>query len=892
MEPAPASTKPARASADEVAEDFCAVLVLAADGRIAAASPSAQAFWQTGRGELLGEAFVSLFVFEVVSTEPDFVQAQWEVVLAGALAGTIDLVAQPHEGAPQSVRVRIEQSLGAAGGAYLATVRRPATQPAATDDLIAGMRLLDSSGAIGFFELDWLTQQARFSPAWKKILGYVGDEVPATVAGWTALVHPDDSSASPARTSRRARTGARPFSGEFRMRHQRGHWVWVHCTGVLSIAESGALERFVGVHFDITDRRELEDSLAANDARLQDLTGGGPLAAFEVDFAHDTAWFSGAWEKLLGHAEGELAPNAESLAAALPIVAEPPDLPAWLRAPAPGENTFVEPVRLRAKGGRAVPVILGAHRTFNRKGELVRVVGFACPLPAGTREEGALPAALSHEAFAAVGEGVLVADATGKIIFANANAARLLGLDAAPVEGRLVGDIFRLVFRGTGREAGDPLARALVADRPPTLVDEHALAPSKAGDPSVPIVWTARAAHDHTGRTLGAAIVFRDPDEMALTPDERIKANRFESLGLLAGGIAHDFNNILTTILGAICLARDNRIYSALGDAEEACETAKGLTKQLLTFAKGGGPARTVCSARSLLEDALKIAAAGSVAEISLDVAEGSDPVLVDRPQMLQVFQNLVINAVQAMPPPPHRPLLQVRARNLMLAGQQVPELPAGAYVEFEIRDNGSGIAPEHLARIFDPFFTTKKHGNGLGLATVLAIVRRHGGQIGVDTQVGVGTAFTVYLPRATDPVETTARSAPSLRFGTGRILLMDDDPKISELTAAMLGSLDYKYDLARNGEEAIALYQRYLNIGRPYDAVILDLTIIGGMGGEECFAALKRLDPEVRAIVASGYDHDDYAQRFLALGFCGYLTKPYRIIDLGKMLKTVLGGN
>ncbi|HYD84402.1 MAG TPA: ATP-binding protein, partial [Opitutus sp.] len=358
-----------------------------------------------------------------------------------------------------------------------------------------------------------------------------------------------------------------------------------------------------------------------------------------------------------------------------------------------------------------------------------------------------------------------------------------------------------------------------------------------------------------SGKARGVVVVFRDPAEMNLTPEELVKASRFESLGLLAGGIAHDFNNLLTTILGGVSLAKDNRDYSALEDSEKACLTAKGLTKQLLMFAKGGSGTQIVVAAKDILDDAIKIAAAGADAQITVEVPEGVEPVRVDRAQILQVFQNLVVNALQAMPPAPHRARLQLRAANTKLADDQIAPLPAGDYVEFEVRDNGSGIAPENLQKIFDPFFTTKKHGTGLGLATVLSIVRKHGGQIGVDSAVGTGTAFTVFLPRADAPVEVQARRAPSLRFGTGRILFMDDDPKISALTATMLQSLEYKYDLAKNGEEAITLYKRYLNIGRPYDAVIMDITVIGGMGGEECFKILRDLDPDVRAIVSSGYD-------------------------------------
>ncbi len=235
-------------------------------------------------------------------------------------------------------------------------------------------------------------------------------------------------------------------------------------------------------------------------------------------------------------------------------------------------------------------------------------------------------------------------------------------------------------------------------------------------------------------------------------------------------------------------------------------------------------------------------------------------------------------------------PKLQLRAGNISLTDGQVPALAAGEYVEFEVRDNASGIPPENLSKIFDPFFTTKKHGTGLGLATVLSIVRKHGGQIALNSTVGVGTAFTVYLPPAGRPPEVQARKAPSLRFGTGRVLFMDDDASITSLTAAMLKSLDYKFDLAKSGEETLVLYKRYLNIGRPYDAVIMDMNVIGGMGAEETFAALKKLDPDVRAIISSGYDNEDMARKFLDAGFCGHLTKPYRVADLGKLLKAVPG--
>ena len=871
------------------------MLVLDKVGRITAANASAHALWQTGPNELVADAFAGLFAFEVTSTDPEFLEAQWEVLLASALDRTTALTAQPREQAPREVRLRIEKLSGTEG--YTAIVlppAAPATPPAgttATDDN-AALQLLAAHGTTGFFDLNLAAGKFQFSPAWKKLLGYTPSELPDTLETWHRLIHPDDSAAAPDKLGKKAAGAAapRPFNVEFRMKHRRGHWVWIQCLGVQLLSAAGELERVIGFHLDVTERKELEEASLANDARLQDLSGAGPLAAFELDFANQVFWFSPAWEKLLGFEEGQLAPATSSFAAALPPEEASAGVEAWLLARAPGQNAFLEPVKLRNQEGRSVPALLGLHRTVTRKRELLRVVGFAVPLPAdATLEEGALPTLFTNEAFSALAEAVIVADARGKILFANANAARLLRTVPESLRNQPLADSMHLVNRQSHRASDDPVDRALAADQPLPLIGDDALSYGE-GEPTLPVVWTARAVFGPDGKARGAVIVFRDPEEMTLTPEELVKANRFEALGLLAGGIAHDFNNLLTTILGAVSLAKDNKDYSALEDAEQACNTAKGLTKQLLAFAKGGAGTQIVCAAKDILKDSAKIAAAASVAQIDEEFAADVHPVLVDRAQILQVFQNLIVNALQAMPPPPHRPRLQLRARNVTLTENQVPSLTAGEYVEFEVRDNGTGIKPEHVEKIFDPFFTTKKHGTGLGLATVLSIVRKHGGQIGLDTQVGVGTAFTVYLPKADKPIVAQARRAPSMRFGTGRILFMDDDPKISALTANMLKSLEYTYDLAKNGEEAIVLYKRYLNIGRPYDAVIMDLTVVGGMGGEECFVELKKLDPDVRAIVASGYDNDEMANEFVnQKGFCGYLAKPYRVTDLGRVLKTVL---
>jgi len=867
----------------------CAVLVLDADGRVFGANQSAQRLWRAADTELIGQPFVSLFSFEVVSHAADFLNAQWDVLLASALDRELELTARPRNGGEFPVRVRLERPTGGTLGAYLATVQLPPAAPVVDGAWAQAFTQLGERGALGFFDLNLAKGRVHLSPAWKKLLGYSPSELPDTLETWQQLMHPDDSGAAPDQVGRKAKPGARPLNVEFRMRHQRGHWIWVQCVGLQTVNEAGELERVTGVQLEITDRKELEETLVANDSRLQDLSFGGPLAAFELDFTNRVFWFSPAWETLLGYAEGELPPEVSSLAMALPAQEAAHGIVPWLCSRAPGESSFLEIVHLAAKDGKTVPVVFGAQRTVNRKGELLRVVGFACRLPDAAADTGDLPSILTGGAFNTLAEGVLITDPAGEVRFANMSAARLLHVEAATLRGRAVEELFSLVNRMSQQPVPGPLEQLATASQPLPLISADALV-VHAGQPPLPIVWTARAIADAAGHPHGAAIVFRNPEEMTLTPEELVRANRFESLGLLAGGIAHDFNNLLTTILGAVSLAKDERDYGALADAERACDTAKGLTRQLLAFAKGGSGTQTVCEPRAILEDSIKIAAASSSAEITLDVPDDVDPILVDRGQLLQVFQNLIINALQAMPPAPHRARLQIRAGNARLSENQIPNLPAGEYVELEVRDNASGIRPEHIDKIFDSFFTTKKHGTGLGLATVLSIVRKHSGQIALDTQVGVGTAFTIYLPRATRPVEVVARRTASLRFGTGRVLFMDDDPGIAALTGTMLESLGYKFDLAKDGAEAIVLYKRYLNLGRPYDAVIMDITVVGGMGADDLYPELKKLDPEVRAIVASGYDNDDIERKYLESGFCGYLKKPYRTADLGKVLKGSIG--
>ena len=881
-----------------------AVLFLDSTGKVVSANQEAKQLWQAGPGELVGEFFPGLFALDIVSDEPEMLEAQWDILLAALLDKRAILSVQPREGGPRPMAVRAEKALGFAGG-YIVVVEAPLENNPVSlslaDEQAASLQLFAEKGPVGFFDLNLKARKVVYSPAWKRMLGYGDAELADTYEAWISLLHPEDSAAAPDKAGRKLKVGTRPFSVDFRMRHKQGHWSWIQCVGLQIVSPSCELERVIGIHIDATERKEIEEAAVLNDSRLHALADDGALAAFEIDFVDESSWFSEAWLRLVGGVASP-ANGAAALSDALPPEECPGGAAAWLSGQAPGQTSFSRTVHLRTQDGRTVPAILGINRTLTRKRTLARIVGFAYPLPDGSAEPAAAARAtedaaavldplsrdLFYEVLGSLAEGVIATDARGSILFSNAAAARVLRVSIEYLVGRSLEQVFALVDRQTGKPGDNPADRALSASGPLPLISDQAVL--TGGRDAVPIVWTARASFGPDSKPRGVVIVFRNPDEMSLTPEELIKANRFESIGLLAGGVAHDFNNLLTTVLGGISLAKDNRDGSRLADSEQACLAAKGLTKQLLMLTKGGQGSLTVCDPQEILEDAIKIASAGATAQITIQAQNDTGAVKVDRAQILQVFQNLVVNALQAMPPAPHKPRLQLKVAPIKITEGQVATLPAGAYVEFEVRDNGSGIKPEHLEKIWDPFFTTKKHGTGLGLATVLSIVRKLGGEIGLQSAVGEGTVFTVFLPRADQPVDIQARAAPSVRFGTGRVLFMDDDDHICNLTASMLESLEYKYDIARNGEEAVVLYKRYLNIGRPYDAVIMDLTVIGGLGGEETFGLLRELDPDVRAIVSSGYDNDGIARQYLDMGFCGYLTKPYRVADLGKVLKAVLG--
>lgn len=491
-----------------------------------------------------------------------------------------------------------------------------------------------------------------------------------------------------------------------------------------------------------------------------------------------------------------------------------------------------------------------------------------------------------------IGDGVITTDINGNVVLLNNVAEILTGWDQDAAFGRPLQEIFHIINEMTREMVENPVEKVMLTGKIVELAN-HTILIGRDGterdiaDSGAPII-------DGNGKIMGAVLVFRDVTEKRRVENELLKARNIESLGILAGGIAHDFNNILVGILGNVSLAirklekeDKEKIAERLIGVENAALRAKDLAYQLLTFSRGGAPLLKTTLISGLITDSVKFALAGSNIMCNFFFPDDLWLVDIDRGQLSQVMHNLIINAKWAMP---EGGTVEVKAENLVMQEGPTPALlPAGRYIKVSLKDEGVGIPAESLHKIFDPYFTTRGKGSGLGLATAYSIIKRHHGLITAESAPGQGTTFHLYLP-ASEKTASPETEKPRLEAGRGRVLLMDDDEIVRDVTQNMLIDLGYEIVLSSNGDEAIGLYQEAIRSDRPFAAIILDLTIPGGMGGKETIQKIIKIDPHVRAIVASGYSADPVMAEFGRYGFKDVLKKPYSLQELSNALQKVFG--
>lgn len=490
-----------------------------------------------------------------------------------------------------------------------------------------------------------------------------------------------------------------------------------------------------------------------------------------------------------------------------------------------------------------------------------------------------------------IGDGVITTDREGNVVLLNRVAEELTGWSQDEVVGLPLEDVLQIYNGRTNQPCLNPAFEVLQSGKRVELGDETVLV-SRDGC-RLNVADSAAPIFDTENAIVGVVLVFRDVTERYRLEQEMLKVKKLESVGVLAGGIAHDFNNLLAAILGNINLARlqlesEGTPDKLLAEAEKASLRAKHLTQQLLTFSKGGDPVRETTDLVEIINDNSSFVLSGSSVMYVLDVADDLWAVDIDPGQIGQVIQNIILNGRQAMLG--EGGSILITARNCSICADS--GLQAARWVHMTIKDDGPGIDPEIIDKIFDPYFTTREEGSGLGLAICHSIIQKHGGVLSVQSAEDEGTEFSIKLPAADmSPVAPSPAPVETADQENLRILIMDDEPMIQNLAGEMCKVLGHTIAAADDGAMALSMYQQGMANGQPFDLVIMDLTIPGGMGGEETVVELLRLDPDAVVIVSSGYSNDPIMGNFKEYGFAGKIVKPFTLHDLKVVFSEVLAG-
>jgi PAS domain S-box-containing protein len=715
-----------------------------------------------------------------------------------------------------------------------------------------------------------------------RVAGYKHEHFTANPSFWADNIHPDDKL--------RVFEGLHSLSemgestSEYRWKIADGTYRWFGDMSRLIKAHEGNPGHIVGAWRDITERKQAEETLKLQSGVARNMSEG-------VDIVRESdsviVYANPKFEEIFGYDSGELIGKHVSVLNA-PSYKNPEERAKEIIEAVKEKGLWEGEIRNIRKDGTEFWTYASISR-FNDPQHGKALIATQLDITRRKEVEEALH--LSEERFRSIvttsQEWIWAIDSSGYHSFSNPAIEKILGYNPDEIVGH---DAFDFLD-----EEDWPKVKQLL----PRCIEQ------KTGWSNVVLRWkhkdgtyrylesNAVPILDGRGVLVGFQGSDRDITERKRMEQESLKMEKLESLGQLAGGLAHDFNNLLTSIVGNVSLAKmfaeqGEDVMEILTEAEHASSRARDLTHQLLTFSKGGAPIKKTESIAALVRESSTFALRGSNVRFDLSISRDLWSAEVDQGQISQVIHNLVINAQQSMP---EGGLIRITCENIRLGEADHIPLEQGRYIRISITDQGHGIPEERLAKIFDPYFTTKQKGSGLGLATAYSIIQRHNGFITANSQIGEGATFTIYLPASHEKPITRKEWEEEVLHGHGRILVMDDEEMVRAISARMLSSLGYETELAKDGEEAIDLYRDALESGNPFDAVIMDLTIPGGMGGKEAIKRLRDFDGDVVAIVSSGYSTDPIMSEYEKYGFRGVMAKPYKLKEMSRILHDLLTG-
>lgn len=735
--------------------------------------------------------------------------------------------------------------------------------------------------SVGYYIFDIWTGNWTNSPMLDVVFG-IDEAYDKTLESWLDIIHPEDRADFTEYLTSKVINQRNPLNKEYRIIRKDDHAVrWVHGLGDLELSGNGSPIKMFGTIQDITERKLAEIALKESEARLKSIFRAAPVGiGLTVD--RKIMEFNERLCEMTGYDRSDVIGHSTQIF--YPTTQEFERVGINECKQIAGTGISIIETRWVKKDKTVINVLLSSSPLD--ESDISRGVSFTA---LDVTDERRAIDALAEEkerlsvTLRSIGDGVIATDTEGNIVLINHVAEELTGWTQDECIGKPLNSVFNIIHEVTRRPCHNPVEKVLQSKQIEELAN-HTILISRNGQERV-IADSGAPIRDKNGEIIGVVLVFRDTTEKEKLLDAIQNNQRIESLGILAGGIAHDFNNIMSGIFGYIDLAKDEStnpvVIQYLKEALKAISRVKGLTQQLLTFAKGGEPIRKTSALFPFVSETARFALSGSNVSCVTELPDHIRHCDYDANQIGQVIDNIVINAQQAMP---LGGTIFISAKNIVI-GNQHPILSQGSYVRVSFKDHGIGIPKEILPKIFDPFFTTKQKGSGLGLATSYSIINRHGGTIEVESEPGKGSTFHVYMPATEGTLSFNNKVEPITHHGSGRVLLVDDEDIILKTVQAMLESMKYNVICKNEGKAALDFYSKELKNNQPFSAIIVDLTIPAGMGGKELVEEIRKTDPLIPIFVSSGYAEDPIMADPAKYGFTDSLSKPFRKSDLMELL-------